>query len=320
MECMRKGTRYAQLSYEERVTIAALRERGESVRSIARAVGRSPNTVSRELREKRVKGRYVPRKAQHRTYWRRYRSKRGCMKVAVSRDLTDLVNEKLPLGWSPERVAGYATRQGMPVSKKAVYRYVTSRCLERHLFWRRNRKKSGRKRSHRSPADVGRRMVAMRPPVRSSGHWELDFLVSSLSGAVLMVMVDRWTRYTVLELLKRKTHALVARALADVHRRYDVATITTDNDIVFQTWREMEDLLPSVRFFFCRPYHSWEKGLVENTNRWIRTFIPKKTDLAAVSRDTLRSVALFLNETPRQCLGCRTAKEVLFANQTNQVS
>ena len=181
MECMKKGTKYQQLSYEERIKLATLRERGESIRSIARIVGRSPNTITRELKEKRVRGRYVPKKAQHKTYWRRYRSKRNCMKVAMSKELTELVNEKLPLCWSPERIARYARRRGHLVSKKAVYKYIKSRCLERHLFWKRNRKKGGPKRSHSSPADQGKRLVEARPAVLSSGHWELDFIVSRQS-------------------------------------------------------------------------------------------------------------------------------------------
>lgn len=314
---MRKGTRYGQLTYEERVRIAALHERGDSARAIARVLGRSPNTIAQELSEKRVKGAYVPKKAQHKTYWRRYRSKRGCMKVAMNDELSVLVREKLPLGWSPERIAGHARRQGVPVSKKAVYKYVRSRCLENYLFWHCHKRKGGPKRSHVSPADTGKRLIDTRPPVFASGHWELDFIVSLASAAVLLVLVDRWTRYTVIRLLGRKTHAGVLRALADIGDRHGIETITTDNDIVLKKWREMERALPGTRFFFCHPYHSWEKGLVENTNRWIRCFVPKKRDLATVSDEELRSVVSFLNDTPRQCLGYRTASELLLAERVS---
>ena len=209
---MRKGTKYGQLSYEERVRIAALHERGDSARAIARALGRSPNTVARKLAEKRVKGMYIPKKAQHKTYWRRYRSKRGCMKVAMDDTLGVLVNEKLPLGWSPERIAGYATLMGTPVSKKAVYKYVQSRCLEGHLFWRRHKKKGGPKCSHVSPADTGKRMLDERPGVSASGHWELDFIVSRASAAVLLVMMDRWTRYTLIRVKTQDARRSTARA------------------------------------------------------------------------------------------------------------
>jgi IS30 family transposase len=305
--------KFTQLGYEERVLIAQWIKEKRSMRYMASELGRSPNTIAREIREKRVKDVYTPKKAQHKTYWRRYRAKRGCMKVAMSKELSKLVHAKLPLRWSPERIAGHATKEGLPVSKKAVYKYVKSRCLERYLFWKRVKKKSGRKRSHASPADRLKRLIEARPPCASSGHWELDFIVSSFSGVVLLVMVDRWTRYTVVTRLERKTHALVLRALADIAAHHEVKTITTDNDIVLQKWQEMETGLPGVSFFFCHPYHSWEKGLVENTNRWIRTFVPKKCDLATVSDEDIRSIHAYLNDIPRQCLGFSTAREVLSA-------
>jgi len=310
---MKKETRYQQLSYEDRVKIETLLAQSESARSIARTLGRSPNTIAREVKEKRVKGKYASKKAHHKTYTRRYWSKRDCMKVAMDPALTQLVREKLKLHWSPERIAGYARRNGALLSKKAVYKYAKSRCLDQYFFWKRIKKKRGVKRGHHGPQDTAKRLIEMRPAVLSSGHWELDFIVSRESSAVLMVIVDRWTRFTVILWLPRKTHATVLSALKGVHAKHRIATITTDNDIVFRGWQEIERVL-SVPFYFARPFHSWEKGLVENTNRWIRAFVPKKTDLALVSRVQLRSATDFLNKTPRQCLGYRTAEEVLLAN------
>lgn len=316
MECMEKGKNYRQLSYEERVQIEILKTHGESTRSIASALGRSPNTISRELREKKVKGAYHPKKAQHKTYWRRYRSKRNCMKVAMDRELTKFVKEKLPLSWSPERIAGRASKIGMPVSKKAIYKFVKSRCLERHLFWGKYRKKGGPKRGQMAAKDPEKKGIPLRPNISGSGHMELDFLVSRHSPVVLMVMVDRWTRLTIIRKLAHKTHQGVLGALREIHCRSHIKTITTDNDIVFKKWKDMETTL-IVPFFFTLPYHSWEKGLVENTNRWIRCSIPKKRDLATVTGNELRSIEFFLNETPRQCLGYMTAREVLLASRVS---
>lgn len=306
---MKTQTTYTQLTYEERVVIGTLHNEGVSGRSIATLLDRSPNTISRELREKKVKGVYVPKKAQHKTYWKRYRSKRDCMKVAMNKDLQTFVIEKLEAEWSPERIAGYATRCGTKVSKKAIYKFVKSRCLERYLFWHKHRKHSGPKRGKSHAADVEKRHISIRPAVDGSGHFELDFIVSKKSKAVLMVMVDRYTRYTIIRRLERKTHQAVLGAIACVQRNHCMKTITTDNDIVFQNWKKLESSL-SVPFYFCAPYHSWEKGLVENTNRWIRCFVPKKTDLATVSDDELRSIESYLNDIPRQCLSFYTATEL----------
>lgn len=314
---MEKGKQYRQLSYEERVKIEVLKAEGRSIRSIAGMLGRSPNTIGRELQEKKVKGVYTPKKAQHKTYWRRYRSKRNCMKVAMDHELTRFVREKLFLGWSPERIAGRAALCGMPVSKKAVYKFVYSRCFERYLFWKKYKKKGGPKRKSAMHKDPSKKGLSLRPALLGSGHMELDFIVSRQSAAVLMVLVDRWTRMTTIKKLAHKTHRSVLGALEEIYSRYHLKTITTDNDIVFRKWKDLEMAL-SVPFFFTQPYHSWEKGLVENTNRWIRCFVSKKRDLALVTDDELRSIECFLNETPRQILGYRTAMEVLLS--INQVS
>ena len=316
MECMEKGKRYRQLSYEERVKIEVLKAEGGSARSIAKALGRSPNTIARELKEKKVRSRYGAKKAQHKTYWRRYLSKRGCLKVAMDRELDRFVREKLLLGWSPERIAGRATRIGLLVSKKAVYKFVHSRCFERYLFWSKHKKKSGPKRGLMSWKDLSKKGLSSRPSVFGSGHMELDFLVSRRAAAVLLVLVDRYARLTMIRKLERKTHRAVLGALQKIHSRHHLKTITTDNDIVFRKWSDLEAAL-FIPFFFTQPYHSWEKGLVENTNRWIRSFVPKRRDLAAVSDDELRSIEHFLNETPRQVLGYMTATEVLFANRVS---
>ena len=126
----------------------------------------------------------------------------------------------------------------------------------------------------------------------------------------MLVMVDIHTRYTIVRTLPRKTHQSVLGALAEISEKYSVKTITTDNDIVFKKWQNMQDHIKA-DFYFCRPYHSWEKGLVENTNRWIRLFVPKQRDIATVTEDEIRLIHQYLNETPRQCLNFRTASEVL---------
>ena len=91
------------------------------------------------------------------------------------------------------------------------------------------------------------------------------------------------------------------------HLRY-LKSITTDNDIAFTCWNELETLL-NTRIYFTRPYHSWEKGLVENTNRWIRCFVPKRRDISTVSEEELNEIHSFLNDRPRECIGFRTAME-----------
>lgn len=303
------GKSFNQLSYEERVIIGSFHAAGSSARSIAAVLSRSPNTISRELREKRVKGTYVVKKAQHKTYFRRYLSKRQCMKVAMDAELGCFVREKLIAGWSPERIAGHLRVHGTGVSTKAIYKYVHSRCMEQHLFWRKHHVRGGPKRRHAKIPLDGRRYIEKRPPLSGSGHFEGDFIVSPHNTFSLLVVVDRYTRRTMVRRIPNRKHATVSRACVDMLRGQRVKTLTLDNDVSFNHWKTFERLLHT-KIYFCHPYHSWEKGLVENTNRWIRTVVWKRRDIATVTDGELRSIEQMLNEVPRQCLGFKTALEV----------
>jgi len=276
-------------------------------------LNRSPNTISRELREKKVKGRYVVKKAQHKTYVRRYLSKRDCMKVALDSELSRFVKEKLEEGWSPERIAGYLKMQGQTVSTKAIYKYVYSRCLERYLFWRKHHVRGGPKRRHaKTPAD-GRKYIEKRPALQGSGHFEGDFIVSSHNTVSLLVVVDRYSRKTLIRRLPNRKHATVSHAFVDMLREVKVKTLTLDNDVSFNHWRTLQKLLHT-KIYFCHPYHSWEKGTVENTNGLIRRYLPRDTDLRRVAHDDLEAIAADLNHRSRKCLGFLTPAEVLFGH------
>ena len=184
---------YKHLNYEERIKIDTLVKEGLSLRKIAKSLSRSPNTVSRELKEKKVKNEYIPKKAQHKSYWRRYRSKMNCMKVAVSKEMNEFVSNKIKDNWSPERISGYLKLNNISVSKKAIYKFIHSRCLERYLFKRRISKNS-RKRFKK--LDDNRRYIEQRAPIVCSGHYEADFIVSSKSKSCLLVIVDKHSRHT----------------------------------------------------------------------------------------------------------------------------
>ena len=136
----------------------------------------------------------------------------------------------------------------------------------------------------------------------------MDFIVSRDSKWVLLVIVDRFTKRTwVIKLPNRKRNTIRA-ALSKLFHGADLKSITTDNDIAFTCWRELETLL-NTRIYFTHPYHSWEKGLVENTNRWIRCFVPKRRDIATVTQEDLDEIHAFLNDRPRECIGFRFPRE-----------
>lgn len=306
---MNKKKKYTHLSYEERVKLDILIKQGLSIRKAAKALNRSPNTISREIKENKVKEVYTPKKAQHKSYFRRYRSKINCMKVAMSRDITRFVFKKLVVGWSPERISGYLKTKGVLISKKAIYKFVYSRCLERYLFKRKVKRKSGKKYKKFEKLSDGRKYIEERSLSPHSGHYEADFVVSSKSRTCLLVIVDMHSRYTMIRRLRDRKYKTVINAFCEMFNDSEIKSLTLDNDISFACWKVLERRL-NTKIYFTHPYCSWEKGLVENTNRWIRCFVPKKKDIALVHSLDIREALKWLNYIPRQCLNYKTAYEV----------
>jgi IS30 family transposase len=298
--------KYHQLSFEERVQIELLKRSGVCIRGIARLLNRSPNTISRELKEKQVHGVYLPKKAHHKTYYRRYLSKRTCLKVAKDPYLSWFVDTHIRLSWSPERMAGYLRCAGYQVSTKAIYRFVYTRSLDGYLLLRLRRKKHKR---HRPQWSGGRKYIEQRPPIVTSGHFEADFIVSAHNQTSLLVVVDKYTRRAWIERIRNRKHAMVTRAFQKIFNGINVKSLTLDNDISFSHWKKLERDL-NTTIYFTHPYRSWEKGLVENTNRWIRLFVPKRCDIDLVPQAKIQIALHYLNEIPRQCLGYRTTMEI----------
>ena len=296
--------KYKHLSYEERFTIEKLFEANVAIREIAGFLGRSPNTVSREIARNTVRGVYDARKAKHKAYARRWGAKRTCLKVAMDGFLNRFVMEKLELKWSPKQISGHLRETlGIGCSSKAIYKYVEHRGLEYRLFWRWNKKKGGPKRKKHKVCDDGRKYIGERPDTANqAGHYELDFIVSKHSACVLLVATDRLTKHSMVRKLRNRKRSTVSQAFSDMFGGVSVKSITTDNDIAFTHWRELEKIVHAP-IYFCHPYHSWEKGLVENTNRWIRCFVPKRRDIASVTQEDLDEIHAFLNDRPRECLG-----------------
>lgn len=300
--------KYHHLSFEERFVIEKLYCAGSAIRRIAEFLCRSVNTISREIKKNSVKGVYTAEKARQKTSMRRWRAKQQCLKVSMDRFLIVFVEERLgkPYRWSPKQISGYLKRElGIICSAKAIYKFAESRGLEHLLFWGWNNHKGGRKRNHWKTIKDGRTYIDERPERTEAGHIEIDFIVSKESKWVLLVAVDYVTKNTwVLKLPNRKRDTIRA-ALSRLFHGADLKSVTTDNDIAFTCWRELEVLL-NTHIYFTHPYHSWEKGLVENTNRWIRCFVPKRRDISTVIQEELDEIHSFLNDRPREVLGFRT--------------
>jgi IS30 family transposase len=259
-----------------------------------------------------------------RAYWKQYRKKRNCNKVALDGHLSKFVEKKLEAGWSPGAIsARLKIQSGLQyASEKSIRKFIDKRSgLERYLFWNRNDHKGGPKRKYDIYlSDPDRKFIEERPiwAEFEYGHWEVDFIVSKHNPWVLLVCVEKWSKIFKLALLPNRNNDLVNRTISELLCGYRVNTLTTDNDIGFGKWKELEKIL-GTQIYFCHPYHSWEKGLVENSNRWLREFIPKKTDLKSVPLEFLNDIAMYFNNKPRECLQGFTAHEIMMKSECGKL-
>lgn len=316
--------KYRHLEKEERFCIEKMLKAGKSFGEIARTLGRGLSTVSEEVRRNGGQESYSAQKAEKRAYYKQYWKKKNCNKVATDGHLYKFVEKSLNKGWSPEVISDrLKKKRGLKyASPKSIRKFVHSRpSLERFLFWERNGMKSGRKREKgKYLRDPLRKWIESRPYTASYeyGNWEMDFIVSKWNSSVLLVLVEKYSKKMLLQILPNRNNELVNQTIAEMLKNYKVTTITTDNDVAFSKWKELEIMLQT-QIYFCHPYHSWEKGLVENTNRWIRQFIPKKTNLQLISIEELKSIEDWFNHTPRQCLSGETPYEILMREEYSKV-
>lgn len=311
-------TQSTHITKKERYRIGELLREGKSHRAIADMLKRHHSSINEEVRLNSTNGEYHPKKAHAKARLRRRMSKVQVMKLSDDRELCRYVEEKLSLDWSPEEVAGrlrYVEKGRGRVSFKAIYKFIDTALgqhLRKYLRYRNRPKKSGPKQiqiSNRTMIDKRPKCVEKR---RVFGHWEADFIVSGKGGSgALLVLVERKTRYAIIrKLLARDTATVNAAITALLGGSLVAHSITLDNDISFQKHEELSRLTGAA-VYFCHPYHSWEKGTVENMNKWVRQYVPKKTDISTLSDEFIAFVEARLNGRPRKCLKYKMPSEML---------
>lgn len=283
-------------------------------------MGRSPNTISAEIRRNKVKRKYDAEKAHHKARVRRKRSKYQAKKIVEHDALKKEIVSRLFDGQSPVAIAKRITKREkhLPgISKNAIYGYIASpygRRIETFRVFRRKRGKT-RKRGNNNKLSE-RTFIDKRPKYidkrQRAGHAEADFIVSGKSGrGIILAVTDRKLRVSFLEKILPVSIRNMERAFFRIKKWYpEMKTISTDNDILFEHHKRLEKLL-GARIFFCHPYHSWEKGGIENVNGVIRLDIPKGSDISKYSRQYIRKVEERLNRRPMEVLDLWSPQELL---------
>ena len=314
--------KYHQLTQEDRFRIAALRSEKESLREIARKLGRSASTISREIRRNAypTDGRYRAAHADKMAAGRKRRCRSGSR--FAMRDW-NTVEKYLRMDYSPEQISGSLGRHGaLSISHETIYQHVwrdkqEGGTLHTHLrcATKRRRKRYGRYDSRGRLA--GKRNISERPePVElrsETGHWESDTVIGSGKGCIL-TLVERVSGYVMIGKLESKTaDATVERACFLMARLPEgFRTITSDNGCEFHGYKRIEERC-GVEFYFANPHHSWERGTNENTNGLIRQYFKKGSNLDQLTQTECNRIAKILNTRPRKRHNWRTPEEILFS-------
>lgn len=311
--------KFKHFDLKEREKIEKFLRKGKSLRWVAWSFDRNVSSVSYEIKQNRVKGRYSARKAEHKAYYKRQASKRDCLKVAMDVNLKKFVIENIKADQSPEGISGrlkYIEKRIKYASGKAIYKFIASphgRQIEGHLFSKAVKKKSGRKRGISVSID-GRTFINQRP-VRAQkraefGHFEGDFIESGKDGkGSLLVLVERKTRYPFLAYLEDRTTENVNRLVEELLKDIPVKSLTIDNDISFQKHEELSEIL-NTAIYFCHPQSPHEKGTVENRNKAIRRYVKKKSDLSKYETEYFKMVETKLRSRFMKCLNFKMPEEV----------
>ncbi|PBC87103.1 IS30 family transposase [Streptomyces sp. Ag82_O1-15] len=316
----------------DRIHIADRLRENASIRTIAKELGRSPSTVSREIRRNGTPGRggrlhYRPHAAQSRADARRPRPKPG--KIGQSTELQEFIQQHLSMRWSPEQIVqqlrrNFPDRPEMNVVHETIYQalYVQGRGelrreLTRALRTGRAMRKPRRQAQQRAPRfPVPMVMISDRPAEAADravpGHWEGDLIIGKNNGSAIGTLVERSTRYLMLvHLPNGRAPHLVRDALLDTILDLPAQlkrSLTWDQGVEMGRHHEFATAA-DMPVYFCDPASPWQRGSNENTNGLLRQYFPKGTDLAAHTREHLDAVATELNTRPRKTLGWQTPAE-----------
>lgn len=317
--------KYNHLTLAERDVITTMLSEKHNLSDIAKSLGRSKSTISRELKlnsspEYKL---YLSHRAHGRAVQRRKKaSERPRLK---NNQILLYVTSKLNEGWSPEQIAGRICidHKGLSISYEAIYQYIyhplTQRrqdligCLRRA---HRKRKTKGIGRKERKTKIPNRIPIDLRPSSVGKrvhyGHWEADSLVSRQSLVALNSLVERKSRLLMLTKLGRKSADATCKAIVNRLKNLPKKarrTLTLDNGTENAMHEEITSSI-GIKCFFTHPYCSWERGTNENLNGLIRWYLPKGTDFSNISDEQIEHIESLINNRPRKCLGFRKPIEV----------
>lgn len=318
------------LTLSEREEISRGISSGESIRQIALRLERAPSSISREIARNGGQKKYRATIADSAAWQRALRPK--LCRLALHKELQTVVAEQLSHDWSPEQISGWLRVQfpddeTMRISHETIYRSlfiqargVLKKELVKHLRTNRMMRRSKKASSEGQPRGqiVDAVSIRERPPEVEDraipGHWEGD-LISGSKNTHIATLVERKTRFTILVKTEGKdTNSVVSAMIRQVQtlplelRR----SMTWDRGMEMALHKEFS-IATNFQVYFCDPQSPWQRGTNENTNRLLRQYFPKGTELSGYSQAYLDSIASRLNERPRKTLGYHSPAEEFYS-------
>jgi IS30 family transposase len=311
---------YKHITAYERDMIALMLSSGSTQEEIAKELKRHPSTISREV------------KRNSSPVWKCYSAIQAHQRAEArsldshTRDrlenprIREYVIQKLKIGYTPEQIAGRINIDlKLKTNHESIYLFIYHERRDLIVYLargHRKRQKRAIKPGKRMLKIPNRTMIAERPEEinqrASKGHWEADTIISRASKDSLAVIRERKMQLMFVMKIKRKNaesfKLAIIRMMKKVPKKYR-KSITLDNGLENAAHEEIARLL-NVKIYFCNPYHSWEKGGVENGIGLIRRYFPKKTNFALISRKEISKIEKLLNNRPRKSLGFLTPLEV----------
>ena len=308
---------YTHFTRTERIKLGELKKKGKSIREIARELGRSPSSVSRELRRNQNKnGSYH--------YWRatilyilRRRKCHPASRLSDGTEIRGYVETGLSRFWSPETIAACWNEEHPEdrLSYSTIYRWLARGMLKgfsRKTHLRRRGKRIQTRNANYNTIHPDRLIEDWPDKIRTRsriGDWEGDTVYGGVGKGFLVTMVDRRSRFLAAERVLTRSPLETSDAMYRAVAGLPVKSISLDNGSEFSLFRQIEEHFQAP-VYFAKPHAPWQRGTNENTNGLLRFFYPKGFDFRALSDEELRQAVDLLNHRPRKCLGWKTPAQV----------
>jgi IS30 family transposase len=318
---------YKHFTLNERKYLQKLLAEGYSIRKIAYALGRSPSSVSREIKRNRSKN---PRKPSDNPYnyhhWRANilatirRKQKAFRAIPKDSELYSYVVEKLNTFWSPEAIVGRWRKEHSDshIGVSTIYRYIKDREFDnisekkhlrrrdknRHLVHKNSKVIQPDRRIPEWPEAIVQRLRI--------GDWEGDTIYGGIGKGLIVTMVDRKSRFLCAGLLRSRNSTETREAIQQQLKVLPVHSLSLDNGSEFAEFRELESAL-GAPVYFAEPHKPWQRGTNKNTNDILRFFFPKGFDFHSIDDAILQAVVQSINNRLRKCLNWASPAEVFFS-------